>query len=39
MGGGETSKGNEYGKGEDQIKDNLVSEGDLKHLMLRHELL
>ena len=38
-GGGEASKGKELGKGEDQVKDNLVSEGDLKQMMLLHDLL
>ena len=32
--GGETSKGKESRKGEDQVKDNPVSEGDQKWLIL-----
>ena len=34
MGGREAIKGKELGKGEEQVKDNPVSEGDWKHPML-----
>ena len=34
VGGWEASKGKESGKGEEQVKDNPVSEGDWKHPIL-----
>ena len=39
MGGGEASKGKELGKGEEQVKDNTVSEGDRKRHMLLQDIL
>ena len=39
MGGGEASKGKELGNGEEQVKDNTVSEGDGKRHMLLQDIL
>ena len=39
VGGGEDGKGGELGKGEEQVKDNPVSEGYRKHPMLLRGIL
>ena len=38
VGGEEASKEKELGKGEEKVKDNLVSEGDRKHPMLLQDI-